>query len=356
MDATRRIASMFSALVLLCPAVAQAQASTVLWYRGAEGCPEGEDFLRLLGDDAPQVRLARAGDHVDFAVTFIAGEGSFSGRLERQTSVGTVAIREIDDAACDSVAGVLALGLQLALRGQSSSAAPSGEGAAGRGAPETEVDGDDGDAAASTGTHRPMTLEEQPGKPADRSASRPVASASPPHGAEPRRVLRALRVLGGMGTEQVDRPAALAGAFLDLRRSRGALFLPAARLGVLGSFAARATAEGPVDHGVLAARAEGCAVLQASDTVELWPCVGGEVGALRAWGARANGMSAGGVWAAVGAEVALHWRLASGLGLAAGGGLVAPLSRYSLTAGDRTLYATAQAGERFWAGVFLPLP
>ena len=32
------------------------------------------------------------------------------------------------------------------------------------------------------------------------------------------------------------------------------------------------------------------------------------------------------------------------------------LSRYSLTAGDRELYATARAGERLWAGALFSLP
>ena len=116
------------------------------------------------------------------------------------------------------------------------------------------------------------------------------------------------------------------------------------------------TAEGPIDHGVLAARVDGCPLLLGTDALELWPCVGAEIGVVRARGARADGIAAGGVWVAVGADLSLRWRVTRGFGLAAGGGLVMPLSRYSLTAGDDELYATAPTGERVWIGALFPLP
>ena len=87
----------------------------VLWYRSTQGCPDGADFLQRIGDRAPLVRLAEAGDRVDFMVTVAVTPEGASGRLERETDRGTVAIREFEAASCDRVAEVLALNLALAL-------------------------------------------------------------------------------------------------------------------------------------------------------------------------------------------------------------------------------------------------
>ncbi len=361
MQVTRRFAGSVGALALLAGMPSHAEEPAVLWYRSAEGCPDPGAFVRLLGDEASLVRLARAGDHIDFVVTFIAGDGTVSGRLERQTDAGTVAIREIDDAACDSVAGVLALGLQLALRGsEGPTANPPTEGTASAiGAPEIAVDA----AAETAAPDAASPSETAPGAPPDAAttpsndaADGPTAPDVSPAHLDPSRTDWSLESLGGMTTEQIDRPAGFVGAFLNLQGLRGEPFRRAARVGVLGSFAVRSTAEGPIEHGFLAARVDGCPLLLGSASVELWPCLAGEIGGVRARGARADGVTAGGVWVAVGADLSLRWRLTPGLGLAAGGGLVVPLSLYSLTAGDRELYATARAGERLWAGAFFPLP
>jgi hypothetical protein len=87
----------------------------VVWYRSAEGCPDAAGFLERLGDRASLARVADAGDYVDFVVTLSASEQDTSGRLERQTERGTVAIRKIRDRECARVADALALSLALAL-------------------------------------------------------------------------------------------------------------------------------------------------------------------------------------------------------------------------------------------------
>lgn len=73
----------------------------------------GRVHRRLSGRAA--VRLAKAGDHIDFVVTLVADEADVVGRLERQTQSGTVAIRELRDKECARVADAIALSLALAL-------------------------------------------------------------------------------------------------------------------------------------------------------------------------------------------------------------------------------------------------
>jgi hypothetical protein len=52
---------------------------------------------------------------VDFVVTVAHAAEQSSGRLERQTELGTMAIREISAGRCDEVVEGLALSLDLAL-------------------------------------------------------------------------------------------------------------------------------------------------------------------------------------------------------------------------------------------------
>lgn len=107
------LAACFAWLVAV-PCQAQTPQA-VVWYRSAEGCPDAPQFLARLGDRASLARVAQAGDYVDFVVTLTATEQGSSGRLERQTQSGTVAIQEIRDRECARVADALALSLALAL-------------------------------------------------------------------------------------------------------------------------------------------------------------------------------------------------------------------------------------------------
>src|SRR5688572_23288101 len=98
------------------PAQPPAPAPVVLWYRSTAGCPDGAGFLARVGDRAAAVRLAEAGDRVDFVVNLSMTPGSGAvGRLERETERGTVAIREVADPSCERAADVVALNLALAL-------------------------------------------------------------------------------------------------------------------------------------------------------------------------------------------------------------------------------------------------
>jgi hypothetical protein len=106
-------------LLLLLASVASAQPEArepaVLWYRSSEGCPDGASFLATIGTQASLLRLAQAGDRVDFVVNLALTTEGARGRLERETDAGTVAIREVEDTSCARVAEVVALNLSLAL-------------------------------------------------------------------------------------------------------------------------------------------------------------------------------------------------------------------------------------------------
>ena len=90
-------------------------AAIRVWYRSSEGCPDGSRFVGRLSELGRRATLARVGDRVDFVVTLAAEPGQSTGRLERQTERGTVAIRQLDASACGEVAEALALSLELAL-------------------------------------------------------------------------------------------------------------------------------------------------------------------------------------------------------------------------------------------------
>jgi hypothetical protein len=85
-----------------------------VWYRSTEGCPDGAAFIELLRRLGRTASLAGVGDRVDFVVTLAHAVPESTGRLERQSSERTVAIREASAASCAEAAEVLALSLDLA--------------------------------------------------------------------------------------------------------------------------------------------------------------------------------------------------------------------------------------------------
>ncbi|MBN2195216.1 MAG: hypothetical protein JW751_20530 [Polyangiaceae bacterium] len=96
--------------------VGRAESPTAtVWYRTSEQCPDAATFLSLVEARGRRARVAEVGDRVDFVVTLGAGAEGSAGRLERQTSTGTVAIREVVGARCEEVADAIALSLTLAL-------------------------------------------------------------------------------------------------------------------------------------------------------------------------------------------------------------------------------------------------
>jgi hypothetical protein len=92
-----------------------AERSLQIWYRSTTGCPDGAMFVHRLTELGREAHLASVGDRVDFVVTVAHAAEQSSGRLERQTELGTMAIREISAGRCDEVVEGLALSLDLAL-------------------------------------------------------------------------------------------------------------------------------------------------------------------------------------------------------------------------------------------------
>ncbi|HWO08879.1 MAG TPA: hypothetical protein VNN80_05345, partial [Polyangiaceae bacterium] len=139
-----------------------------VWYRSSEGCPEGSVFVARLAELGRPATLARVGDRVDFVVTVARTPDASSGRLERQTARGTVAIRELDAARCDEVTEALALSLEIAL--DPANEAPS------TGADPSSIGGasnDAGEAPALLPTPvRPLAADRTPDTPAREDARR----------------------------------------------------------------------------------------------------------------------------------------------------------------------------------------
>lgn len=326
------------AVCVLLPANAGAddRRSAVVWYRGAEGCPSSTEFLASLGGKA---RMAQAGDHIDFVVTLIATPSGTSGRLERQTEAGTVAIAEVEDPECRNVADAIVLTLSLAVHPPG---APSG-------ITSTPTPRDRPGPASSPG---PLS-ESHPGSPPRTAETEPAAGSSrpsepvPPAPSRPRWLLVAQ---GGISTVLTPEIAAAGAVLLDFEPAAGAAS-GSYRIGALGlASSPEDPTVGRVDHWVAAARLAGCPVAIGRDPVTLMPCAVLDIGATGARAARATGLSASGQWLAVGGVARVRSWVSRGLAVEAELGAVVPLTRYETTSGDRTLYRTGSMGGWFTIG------
>jgi hypothetical protein len=310
------------------------QASVGVWYRSTDGCPDGGAFLARLRELGRSAHLASVGDRVDFVITLEARSVASSGRLERQTERGTVAIRELSSARCEEVAEGLALSLELALD-------PDAAGA-GLLAPDAAKVPSDGAAPA----------------PRD---STPVAQAiSSDQGAVPGEAPALLRVppwrAGAQGTLTTGIAPALApGAALFLERGGDARDA-AGRLSLQGSYGASRAHGVRLAVGLIAARLEGCAFGWDAGTWSLTPCIGADAGLLVADSPDAAGRSDRGFWAsALGLvrariPVARHWMPEAQLAFAV------PLTRYAIGGPESsTLFRTgAIAGQLSLGMCWLP--
>src|ERR1041385_595622 len=96
------------------PASAAGVRPTLVWYRSADGCPDGAAFLARLEARGGRARLADVGGPLAFVVTLGNGPEGARGLLERQTDPRTVAIRRLDGGTCEQVADAIALSLAVA--------------------------------------------------------------------------------------------------------------------------------------------------------------------------------------------------------------------------------------------------
>jgi hypothetical protein len=272
-----------AALTLVCwsevqGAVPAAQGAVRVWYRNTEGCVDGPSFVGLLERLHRSVSLAGVGDHVDFVVTLASSPQQSSGRLERQSSEGSVAIREVTASTCQEVAEVLALSLDLALQ---------------------------------------PTPEPAPSEP---PASLPERAPEP--GWESRLGAQASITTGIAG-------AFLPGAamFIDLRPRVAGWSGRASLRGALG------TRDAAVDLlvGLATTRLEGC-WSRAFGSVNAGPCLGLDLGLVFAEGSGDTGRSDSGVWSSAGLSARAGWQLGHRITLEAQAGLLVPFVRYRFSA------------------------
>lgn len=295
---------------------AEAPGPVKIWYRGSEGCPDGQDFVARLQQLGRPAVLAGVGDRVDFVITLGARASSSVGRLERQTQRGTVAIRQVESSACADVAEALALSLELALEPVTESPAEPTV------TPPTQPSADE-----------PSSVREPAQLPAPAQLQRPTlqfgAQASVLTGVAPTLLPGgALFVELPVSTLPVDLRFTLHGAY---ERSR----VDQLQLGV----------------GLLGARFDACAGQLHAGNVSIAPCLGVNAGLLTGSSSGPRAHSAAGPWTAAGALLrAGFWfwpKLAPELQAAA----VLPLVHYTYGAPDGDdLYRTRTLGVELSVG------
>lgn len=326
-----------------------------IWYRSSDGCPSGEEFVGRLAALGRGARLAGAGDRIDFVVTLGANAQTSAGRLERQTTSGTVAIREVEAESCQQVSEALALSLDLALGPRASDghprAAPGETVASEARAPTAETN-----ATGSQQQAAPPPPATSPAPPPSESTGKPStpALASPPdRPTPPRAVGGASNDTGpgfGLGLESTlatgvaPNPMLGLGVFGEARLST--YDSPGARLHLGVSVGQRDRLEFMLAR----ARFEGCVPLVGSHAFRIAPCLHLDLGALEASYSAGGGGSDRGLWSSAGAGVLAGFRLGSSIALEAQLGGDFPFKRYETVANDdETLFRTRSLG--FFAGL-----
>lgn len=303
------------------PALAE-QAPVWVWYRTSAGCPSGDDFVARLAELGHSARLAKVGDRVDFVVTLGSDAEKSSGRLERQTRQGTVAIRDYEDARCDQVAEALALTLELAL-----------------------------DPAATPATTAPPAPSPAPPAPtsasgalADRTQGDPAGS----HAGEPKQLWIGAQASAVAGAG----PGVLPGVALFAELAEPSWPITNLRVGLRGAHGAGDAQGHRIESTGLVGRAEGCRSLWDASALSVAPCVGFDLGALRAASGGEQGNTATGIWGAAVAHGRLAWAVGARLRLEAELGASVPFVHYAVGTvdGGATWFRTAAVVPEASAG------
>jgi hypothetical protein len=328
---------------LLAPHADAQERPPLIWYRSSDGCPDGAAFVARLRGAAAGAKLAGAGDRIDFVVTLGTTGGESSGRLERQTQSGTVAVREIAAPSCEEIADVLALTLTLAL--EPPPAAPSDAPPSAKARTEAplaaESQGHDAPARTRDGGVTAIADRDGPG----------TASAAPDS-----RSAWSIGAQGGVLTRVVPALAPLGAAFVEFEHGLPVFRRAALRLSVLGAVSESAD-EQALQMAILAGRFEVCPVELGSRVLRAQPCLGIETGGVRAGYAEASERDTG-AWAAFIGHARVVWALGPSFALEGQVGGIAPLIRYALrtrVAGD-DLYRSEPVGLSAAAGVVFRLP
>lgn len=338
-----RVFGLCTALVLFFSPSASAESEgngpSILWYRSSEGCPDSASFLGFFGDRAAQVRLAEAGDRVDFVVNLALGPEGARGRLERETARGTVAIREVEDASCEKVAQVIALNLSLALE-------PS------------EPEQSSSEAQTTPAEQAPPTESQEP---PEEQTPPPSKEAAAIKAKEPSTTPRREREEEADGARPVEWRMGLQGGVASgLSKGllgRGTLFLEArslvsslpdltVRSALLVALGSSDTEIGPIRHSLWAGELRVCPVALHQGALTLDPCLAGELGQLGAAGPLRDSA----FWAAVGAHGQARWALSQRFALDGDVGAHFPLLNYEIMAGSAPLYRSAPVGFSIQVG------
>lgn len=333
--------------------VARGETPTAtVWYRSSEECPDAATFLALVEARGRQARVAEVGDRVDFVVTLGAGGEGYAGRLERQTSSGTVAIREVAGARCAEVADAIALSLTLTLAANPDAATgavlPEPTGAA---PPASAGAAPSASAPEVPNPSRPPSAPElAPGE----AAADPQPRSAPARGGPiPRREtwlgasmngrtgVAPAGSWGGAGHIEVGRPQAWT-----------------ARLSAEVAAGASAVTLGKIRLSLWTARIELCPLRVGGRRLEAVWCGGGELGGTSVELLGEGGRRDTGFWTALTAVERLRWRLAPALSLEAELGLAAPLTPYHIVT-DRpaaVIFEMDPLGLKAAVGVSVRLP
>jgi hypothetical protein len=259
---------------------------------------------------------------VDFVVTLGSDAEKSSGRLERQTQQGTVAIRDYEDARCDQVAEALALTLELALDPSAAPATP---------APPTP---------SPPAAARNSASEAR----ADRAQAEP--SAAPMQATEQLWIGAQASASVGMG------PGVMPGAALFAELVEPLWPITSLRAGLRGAYGTGDAQGHRIESTWLVGRAEGCRSLWGTSALSVAPCVGLDLGALRAASDGEQGNTATGIWGAALVHGRLDAKLGVSLRLELELGASVPFVRYALGTvdGGATWFRTAAVVPEASAG------
>jgi hypothetical protein len=292
---------------------------------------------------AAGAKLAGAGDRIDFVVTLGTTGGESSGRLERQTQSGTVAVREIAAPSCEEIADVLALTLTLALEPAEEAPSDAAPGAIARA--EAPV------AAESQGHDAPAGRRDGGVAPVAGRDGEPTASAASDAGSA-----WSIGAQGGVLTHVVPALAPLGAAFVEFEPRLPVFRRAALRLSLSGVVSERVD-QPALQMAILTGRFEVCPVALGSRVLRALPCLGIEGGGVRAGYAQGPELDTG-AWSAFVAHARMVWALGPSFALEGQVGGVAPLIRYALRTREtgNEVYRSAALGLSAAAGVVFRLP
>lgn len=328
----------------------------VTWYRASQSCPSGTEFVSGIRVDGRTVRLARAGDRVDYVVTLDSDGASSSGRLERQTARGTIAITELRGGPCREVAEALALSLALAVTPVRAEESPQAS-------PETDAGprAVSQDVPPALPTEPPLGTAPEAARSQAPSFSTSEAAQAPagsPSAAAPQASLVApgLALGGGLeGALGVTPQASFGGSlFVEYAWSAWSSRWPTSvRLGP-GVRYSRTSVDGlgRITQWTTALRLELCPLRPSGTTFGVAPCIGGEGGVFVARSERNTALTSANFWTAVGPALRVTARVGSQVSLGVTSAVMAPISRQEITAGSEVLYRTPPAVFSLGADVF----